>query len=114
VTGERLAPFALDRGKERAGAPRAPAVALFVQDQGQVPTLPSQAFARLYGLTPAELRVVLAVAQGLGALKAAQMLGLRERTVRTHLQSIFAKTGTTRQTELLALLHASTPPTHGG
>jgi DNA-binding CsgD family transcriptional regulator len=30
--------------------------------------------------------------------------------VRTHLQKVFSKTGVTRQTELLKLLHALTPP----
>jgi DNA-binding CsgD family transcriptional regulator len=32
------------------------------------------------------------------------MLGIGEPTVRTHLQGIFSKTGTSRQTELLQLL----------
>lgn len=35
---------------------------------------------------------------------------ISEPTVRTHLQHIFAKTGTSRQTELLRLLQNATPP----
>ena len=72
--------------------------------------MPGEAFARLYGLTGGELRVVVALAQGLGGKEAADMLGISEPTVRTHLKSIFSKTETSRQTDLLRLLQSSTPP----
>ena len=72
--------------------------------------MPGEAFARLYGMTGGELRVLLALAQGLGAKEAADMLGIGEPTVRTHLQRIFSKTGTTRQADLLRLLQNATPP----
>ena len=52
------------------------------------------------------------LAQGLGGKEAADMLGISEPTVRTHLQRIFAKTDTVRQSDLLRLLHNSTPPIH--
>jgi hypothetical protein len=54
------------------------------------------------------------LAQGLGAKEAADMLGISEPTVRTHLQHMFAKTDTTRQTDLLRLLRNSTPPIQAG
>jgi DNA-binding HTH domain-containing proteins len=38
------------------------------------------------------------------------MLGISEPTVRTHLQNIFSKTGTSRQTDVLRLLQSATPP----
>lgn len=38
------------------------------------------------------------------------MLGISEPTVRTHLQRRFSKTGTSKQADLLHLLHNSTPP----
>ena len=72
--------------------------------------MPGEAFARLYGMTGGELRVLLALAQGLGAKEAADMLGIGEPTVRTHLQRIFSKTATTRQADLLRLLQTATPP----
>ena len=71
--------------------------------------MPGEAFARLYRLTGGELRVLLALTQGLGAKEAADMLGISEPTARTHLQHIFSKTDTTRQADLLRLLHNSTP-----
>jgi DNA-binding CsgD family transcriptional regulator len=103
--------FPFDRGRRRnIFAPFAASVAVFTQNPTQAPLLPGEAFARLHGLTGAELRVVLALAQGLGAMEAADILGVSEPTVRTHLQRIFSKTGASRQTDLLQLLHSSTPP----
>src|SRR5262249_14833881 len=92
-------------------APFAASVAMFVQDPAQVSLVPGEAFARLHQLTGGELRVLLALAQGLGAKEAADMLGIGEPTVRTHLQRMFSKTGTSRQAELLQLLQSSAPPT---
>ena len=101
----------LDReNRQNIVAPFAAAVALFVQEPAQVPLMPGEAFARLYGLTGGELRVLLALAQGLGGKEAADMLGIAEPTVRTHLQRMFSKTGTSRQAELLQLLQSAAPP----
>jgi DNA-binding CsgD family transcriptional regulator len=101
----------IERGR-RGGilAPFAASVAVFTQDPVQAPLMPGEAFARLHGLTGAELRVLLALAQGLGGMEAADMLGISEPTMRTHLQRVFSKTGTSRQADLLRLLHHSTPP----
>jgi DNA-binding CsgD family transcriptional regulator len=85
-------------------APFAASVAVFTKDPVQAPLLPGEAFARLYKLTGGELRVLLALAQGLGGKEAADMLGISEPTVRTHLQHMFSKTGTPRQADLLHLL----------
>jgi len=102
----------LERGRRQSiVAPFAASVALFVQEPAQVAPMPGEAFARLYGLTGGEFRVLLALAQGLGAKEAADMLGIGEPTVRTHLQRIFSKTSTSRQVQLLQLLQSSTPPT---
>ncbi len=90
-------------------APYAAACAIFVQDPQVSPLMPGEAFARLHGLTGAELRVLLALSQGLGGKESADILGISEPTVRSHLQRIFSKTGTTRQSSLLHLLHNSTP-----
>lgn len=101
----------LDRGRRQSiVTPFVASVAIFVQDPTQAPLIPGEAFAKLYGLTGGELRVVLALAQGLGGKEAADMLGLSEATVRTHLQRIFSKTGASRQADLLRLLQSSMPP----
>jgi DNA-binding CsgD family transcriptional regulator len=100
----------VQRGQRRdIVAPFAASVAIFMQDPLDAPLLPGEAFARLHKLTGGELRVLLALAQGLGAKEAADMLGVSEPTVRTHLQHMFAKTHTLRQADLLRLLQTSTP-----
>lgn len=100
----------VERGQRRdIVAPLAASVAIFTKDPVQAPPMPGEAFARLYKLTGGELRVLLALAQGLGGKEAADMLGISEPTVRTHLQHIFAKTDTLRQTDLLRLLQNSVP-----
>ncbi|WP_348689419.1 helix-turn-helix transcriptional regulator [Acidovorax soli] len=88
----------------------AASVAVFMQDPVQATCMPGEAFAKLHGLTGGELRVLLALSQGLSGTEAADMLGISEPTIRTHLQHIFSKTGTSKQLDLLQLLHHSTPP----
>ena len=102
--------MSVDRGQRRGVlAPFAASVAVFTKEPSQVPLMPGEAFARLYNLTGGELRVLLGLAQGLNATEAAEMLGVSEPTVRSHLQRMFSKTDTTRQEELLRLLRNATP-----
>jgi DNA-binding CsgD family transcriptional regulator len=85
--------------------------AIFVQDPATAPTLANAAFARLYGLTDGELRLLNGLMPGLSLAEAARPLGISEATAKTHLRRIFAKTKTSKQAELLFLLMTSTPPT---
>jgi DNA-binding CsgD family transcriptional regulator/PAS domain-containing protein len=91
-------------------APFAASMAVFMQDPVQAPPMPGEAFARLHKLTGGELRVLLSLSQGLGGMEVADMLGISEATVRTHLQHMYSKTGTSRQSDLLRLLSNSAPP----
>lgn len=101
----------LDQGRRTPDDPvYSAAVAVFVQDPERAAPLPAAALARLYGLTPGELRVALAMAPGLGPQEAADMLGIGLNTVKTHLQRLFDKTGTTRQSELMVLLARAMSP----
>lgn len=87
-----------------------PAAAIFVQDPlAEAPTS-GEGFAKLYGLTHGELRVLLVMLPGLAVKDAADMLGISEATAKTHLQHIHAKTGISKQTELMRLFSGSTPP----
>ena len=58
----------------------------------------------LLGLTLAEARVASLVGSGLSPRDAGAALGVVEETVRTVLKRVFAKTGVSRQAELVALL----------
>jgi DNA-binding CsgD family transcriptional regulator len=99
----------LNRG-ERRHLRGAATTAIFVQDPVVVPPFPGEAFAKLYDLTGSELRVLLAMAPGLSVKEAAEMLGISHTTAKTHLQHIYSKTGTSKQTELMHLFQSSTPP----
>ena len=57
----------------------------------------------LFDLTPAETRISLLVASGMSAVDIASQHGIGYETVRSHIRSIFQKTGTGRQSELSAL-----------
>ncbi len=71
----------------------------------------AQAVAATYGLTPAETRVLTRVLTGNTVAEAAADLGIAPTTARTHLDSIFAKTGVSRQSELIRLAAQVTPVT---
>lgn len=63
-------------------------------------TLPA-AFAALHGLSTAEVRLLVKLAEGGGLEGVAHQLGISVSTARTHLHRIFSKTDTTRQPELI-------------
>jgi DNA-binding CsgD family transcriptional regulator len=60
--------------------------------------------AKAFGLTPAESRLAALVAKGNSPEQAAEQLGIARVTARNQLRAVFAKTGTHRQSELVALL----------
>ena len=91
-------------------APFRATAGVFVQDPMVAPRTDGEAFAGIYGLTGAELKVLLTLAPGLTAKEAAGALGVREPTIKTHLQRIYEKTGMSRQTELVRLLLSHAPP----
>jgi DNA-binding CsgD family transcriptional regulator len=57
-----------------------------------------------FGLTKAEARLALCLAEGSSLASAAQGFNVKLTTIRSQLQQVFAKTGTSRQTELVAML----------
>jgi DNA-binding CsgD family transcriptional regulator len=91
--------------RRRTGEHYAAVAVLFVQRaQLRLPSAAPEAIAKVYGLTPSELRTLLAVVQSGGVPEAAELMGISVTTVRTHLQRVFAKTGTNRQTDLIKLV----------
>jgi DNA-binding CsgD family transcriptional regulator len=60
--------------------------------------------SRIFGLTPAESRLAAALANGGTLTQAASNLNISWETARTHLKTVFSKTNTHRQSELVALL----------
>lgn len=66
--------------------------------------------ARIFGLTPAEARLLQHLVSGVSLTEAATALGITEATARTHRNHIFTKTGVSRRTDLLALVGRLVPP----
>jgi len=82
-----------------------PAVAVFLRDPESSAAQPSHELVRrLFGLTRMEAALALLLAEGLTLDEAAEKMDVRRNTARTHLRSIFCKTGVTRQTMLVRLL----------
>ena len=66
--------------------------------------LPIDALKEWFGLTPAECTLVRELDHGSTLEEIARSLGVSKHTVRDHLKSVFRKTGTRRQAELLRLV----------
>lgn len=82
-----------------------PALAVFLRDPESNAAQPSNELLRkLFGLTRMEAQLAMLLADGLTLDEAAEKMDVRRNTARTHLRSIFCKTGVTRQTMLVRLL----------
>lgn len=69
----------------------------------------ARTIAETYRLTPAESRVIGPILSGKTVPETAEDLGVAPTTARTHLNSIFAKTGVSRQSELIKLAAVLAP-----
>lgn len=83
-----------------------PTVAILIQPAGpgSRPVGIDQ-IAGLYGLTNSEQRALAGIVDGKTVTRIAEEAGLSRETIRTQLKSLYAKTGTGGQTDLLRLVH---------
>jgi DNA-binding CsgD family transcriptional regulator len=92
------------------GAARSPfldARALLVLSDLQVKSGPQpELLSRIFGLSRSEAKLAAVIAAGYSPQEAAARLGIARETARNQLKAVFAKTGTHRQGELIALLSA--------
>jgi DNA-binding CsgD family transcriptional regulator len=72
---------------------------------------PVEAVAAVFDLTAGEIRVAERLLMGRTPAEVAEDLALAMSTVRSHLASIFAKTGTSRQSDLVRLATQLAAPT---
>ena len=87
----------------------AAAAMIFVSDPEQS-TVPNEEMLQvLFGLTQAEAKLTRLVAEGASLVEAGAQLGLRRETVRSRMKTIFEKTSTHRQAELVRLVLNGTP-----
>ena len=99
--------------RRKAGIAYSAVAAVFVRKATLDLPHPLEALAGAYKLTPAEMRVLMMIVQIGGVPEIAPVLGVSETTVKTHLQHIFGKTGTSRQAELVKLVAGFVSPFAG-
>jgi DNA-binding CsgD family transcriptional regulator len=85
-------------------------VALFLSDHGDGEVTGADALQSRFGFTAAEARLAGALLAGQRLAGASRALGVSVMTVRSHLRSMFAKTHTHRQADLLRVLLRGAPP----
>jgi DNA-binding CsgD family transcriptional regulator len=114
--GERfvghLLPLTSGRRRMTGAAYDATAV-LFVGKSSLDGTAASDIIKKIFKLTSAEARVLLAVVELGGVSETSRNLDVAETTVKTHLARIFTKTDTKRQADLVKLIAAFSPPVRG-
>jgi len=91
------------RKRVLGGLAGGPVAAVFVGEPNAEINLPIAAIQQLYGLRPAESRVLELIVSGMSAPKIAQALGVAVSTVKTHTLRLFEKVGVHSRSQLLRL-----------
>ena len=84
--------------------PSHPRAVVLIKDPSDADRTNAELLIDLFDLTRRETEVALAVVSGHGLRAVAQQLGIALTTARTHLQHVFEKTRTRRQSELTSLV----------
>ena len=96
--------------RSRVRTTYAAVAALFVHKASLDTPSPPEVIAKTYKLTPAELRILLAVVEVGGVPGVAEALGVSAETVKTHLGRLYNKTGVRRQADLVKLVAGFSSP----
>jgi len=89
---------------ETLTTPQRTAAVVFITDPDQRPLARPEALRILFGLSRAETKLAMVLLDGKSLSEAADLNHVGRETVRSQLKSIFLKTGTRRQSELIRLL----------
>ncbi len=81
-----------------------PCAAVFISDPDLHESTSKHALGELFELTPAEANLAILLARGLSLAEVSQTQNISQHTARAQLKSIFAKTGVSRQAELVRLV----------
>lgn len=94
----------VQRATDEPGASGMGLVAIVAKGLEADPAAAVADFARAYGLTGREARLVQCLAEGCGLMEAAARLGVSRNTARTHMRHVYSKVDTHRQSDLMRLL----------
>lgn len=89
---------------DRCNSDVGPSVIVYAGDSVQRQLAPERFIAQLFGLTPTEAFLATLLANGFTLTDAAEKLDVTENTVRSYAKRIFAKTGVSRQADLVRLV----------
>jgi DNA-binding CsgD family transcriptional regulator len=89
---------------QRSDNANGPAYAVFLSDPERQSDTSQEIIEQLFDLTRAEATLALLLARGLSINEASSELSVSPHTARTQLKAIFAKTGVSRQAELVRLI----------
>ena len=98
----RVAPLS-PQSAASLGARRAVAL-VFIENPLREVRISARELNLCFGLTPAEARVALAIANGQSPAEIAAEHGCAVKTIRTQMESVFTKAGVRRQSQLVRLL----------
>jgi DNA-binding CsgD family transcriptional regulator/PAS domain-containing protein len=96
--------------RRQAGLAFNAVAALFIRKAALAASAAPDVIGRMYKLTPAELRVLLAIVDVGGVPEVAAALGVASTTIKTHLNRLFEKTGVCRQADLVKLVAGFSTP----
>jgi DNA-binding CsgD family transcriptional regulator len=102
-----VAPVSADNRTMLSGS--APAVALLViHDPNVQASIPQEIVAKLFGLTPMEVSLLVALSERRTLRQYSDDHRVTYHTARTHLRNVFAKTNTSKQSDLVRLMSGVT------
>ena len=101
------APLPLDNPGTIVSGLEAAAV-LVIHNPSEQIHVPQEIICTMFGLTPAESQLLLALGNGQTLRQFSDEHRVTRNTARTHLKSVFAKTGTSKQSDLVRLLSVVT------
>ena len=109
--GETRYSFLIDHA---AGSGGGATVFLFIMDPQKRRPPSVEALKQLFDLSNSEARLAHGLAQGLDIREVADSLDITVQTARTYLKTLFEKTSTNRQAELVRTLITAVPQVRGG
>jgi DNA-binding CsgD family transcriptional regulator len=111
MNGERAAAYMLPIvGNDLRGAIGQGHCAVFVAKRGEQQPMVDEILRSMFDLTIAEVRIAILIGKGDSPKMIAIALGISVNTVRSHLQSVFAKSRCENQNALAALVNGLMPP----
>jgi DNA-binding CsgD family transcriptional regulator len=77
---------------------------VFISDPEHQESTSQQVLGELFGLTPAEANLAIKLTRGMSLAQLSGEQNISQHTARAQLKAVFAKTGATRQAELVRLV----------